>query len=279
MWKAISALALGLLWPQDPVAPATAWQMQTDVSSVLRTWRIKGTLVCPHKGRKYPCLWVENAFPCGLIELVRRSRASQVLEAAGWTKALPEAGGHGEAGLRYLEARVLGAVPQLLSESEFPIARPRAQGTQVHYLSELDRTGWRKPAWDRLLKAPFVPRKLCERNPAQPGCAGIWGSLYPRTGFVEHPSEGMAAALLAMRAGRVASDPPGRVTLAPYPYEPRVGHHLQMIRPQWRPGTAMGYPVAPDLFAGSATGSYLFVHLGIFEECRRCLSPRLVGPR
>ncbi len=52
-----------------------------------------------------------------------------------------------------------------------------------------------------------------------------------------------------------------------------------MIRPVRRKAVRIGADGPIDEGALSMAGAYLFVHLGIFEECRRCLPPRLVGPR
>jgi hypothetical protein len=273
-----AAIIAGLLFPQDVPEPSATLAARTDLSAIFRSWRIKGVLSCPHKGRTRHCLWVENAFPCGLIETVRRPGASLVAEAQPAVRAIRTTSGHGEGGLNFADARVHTLVPFPPDFIGIPIAKPWPQGFRVNYVSELDAIGWRIDWWDRILK----PTRLavgCETFPLQPGCAGAWGAYYPRTGFVLQPSEPKAAHLQAVRAGRVASDPVGRVVLVPYPFEPRTGHYLQMLRPTWRPAIAIGAQGEIDKGAGSPTGSYLFLHLGIFEECHRCLPPRLVGAR
>jgi hypothetical protein len=273
-----AALLAGLILPQDIPEPSATVLARTDLSAIFRSWRIKGVLSCPHKGRTRHCLWVENAFPCGIFEVVRRPGASLVVEAQPAARGLRSTGGHGEGGLSFADVRVHSVVPYPPDFIGIPIAKPWPMGFRVNYLSELDAIGWRIDWWDRILR-PSLPAFECETRPFQPGCAGTWGAYYPRTGFLLQPSEPKAAYLQAVRAGRVASDPAGRVVVSPYLFEPRTGHYLQMIRPSLRPAIAIGSPGAIDAGAGSATGSYLFLHLGIFEECHRCLAPRLVGPR
>lgn len=276
--RSAAALLAGLLFPQDIPEPASTLAARADLGSILRTWRLKGVLSCPHKGRTRHCLWVENAFPCGIFEVAQRPGASLVVEAQSLARGLRSTGGHGEGGLRFADARVHTLVPFPPDLLGLPIAKPWPQGFRVNYLSELDPVGWRIDWWDRLLR----PTRLalgCEFQPAQAGCAGVWGPYYPRTGYVLHQSEPMAAFLQAVRAGRVASDPAGRGVLSRYAFEPRTGHYLQLVRPVLRPAIPIGAPGPIDAGAVSRTGSYVFLHFGIFEECRRCLPPRLVGPR
>ena len=278
MTRMAAALMAGLLFPQDIPEPASTITARADLSAIFRSWRIRGVLSCPHKGRTRHCLWVENAFPCGIIEVVRRPGASLVAEAQAAVRGVRTTAGHTEGGLSFADARVHTIVPFPPDFIGIPIAKPWPSGFRVNYVSELDAVGWRIDWWDRTLR-PSLAAIGCEAQPLQPGCAGTWGAFYPRTGFLQQPSEPKAAYLQAVRAGRVASDPAGRVVLSPYLFEPRTGHYLQMIRPVLRPAIAIGSPGEVDAGAGSATGSYLFLHFGIFEECHRCLPPRLVGPR
>ncbi len=146
--------------------------------------------------------------------------------------------------------------------------RPRGPFFRVNYVSELDALGWRTGLLD-LLRAP------------EADCACAWGRYVPRTGFVAHQSEVMAAHLQALRGGRVASSPFGRIVLSPYPFEPRTGHYIQRVSPAGPGCVRIGEPDVRGLEAGALSphGAYLFVHFGLFEECRRCLEPRVVGPR
>lgn len=269
-WKVLSLVALCSLQdrlPYEGSLTAATVLTRLDISCVLRTWKIKGVLVCPWKGRKYPCLWVENAYPCGLLEVVRQPFRSHLAELP----ALPArnfTSGHGEGGLQFAEARVLTYVPPFPEDLEIPIAAPRGPQYRINYLSELDAPGWRTGLLDLLFSS------------ARP-CAGPWGCYVPRSGFVQQQSEVIAAHLQGLRAGRVASSPWGRVVIQPYEYEPRTGHYLQMVSPVVRACVSIGHPDvrALEAGAGSRHGAYLFVHWGLFEACKRCLAPRLLPPR
>ena len=81
--KILSAAALCLLQdrlPYEGTIPATAVIPRLDVTCILRTWRIKGGMVCPWRFHMKPCLWVENAYPCGLLEVVRQPMKSHLPE-------------------------------------------------------------------------------------------------------------------------------------------------------------------------------------------------------
>ena len=74
-------------------------------------------------------------------------------------------------------------------------------------------------------------------------------------------------------AGRAASSPLGRVVLSTYPYEPRTGHYLQMLRPSYRTCLPIGSPriMLYEKGAGSSFGAYAFLHYGVFIACSGCL--------
>ena len=93
MMRIVAALLAGLVFPQEIPEPASTIAARADLSAVFQSWRIKGVLSCPHKGRTRHCLWVENAFPCGIIEIVRRPGASLVGEAQGAVRGLRGIGG------------------------------------------------------------------------------------------------------------------------------------------------------------------------------------------
>lgn len=240
---------------------------QLDISCILRTWRIKGVLVCPYRGDIVPCLWVENAYPCGILEVVRQSWRSHLIETS-FLPMRPSPAGHNETGLQYAEARVFTFIPPFGRDLQIPLAVPEGPFLQVHYYSELDAFGWRRGLLDLLFAPP-------------PDAVGAWGCSVPRTGFVVQPSEVLAAHLQAVRAGKVAAWPAGRVVLGAYPFEPRTGHYLQRIAPSRRPAVTIGHPDLRALETGALSphGAYLWVQFGLFEECERCLPPRLLGPR
>lgn len=268
-WKILSFAALCLLQerlPYQGTTPAVAVISKLDLTAVLRTWRIKGVLWCPWMGHSKPCLWVENAYPCGLLEVVRQQFRSHLPELPP-IPMKSTTSGHNQNNLQFAEARVFTFVPPIVQQLEIPIAAPRAQ-FMINYVSELDAFGWRTGLLDSLFSA--------NRE-----CAGNWGCYYPRRGFVEQPSEVLAAHLQALRGGRVASLPFGRVVIMPYSFEPRTGHYLQMISPVVRPAVSIGYPDLKELEEGNGSpyGAYLFVHWGLFDECRNCTKPRLLPPR
>lgn len=268
--KILSLAALCLLQDRLPyegsISPLGVLP-KLDLTCILRTWKIKGVLVCPWKGRKKPCLWVENAYPCGLLEVVRQPFKSHLA-------ALPKfasrkiTSGHNEANLQFAETRVFTFVPPFVQNLEIPIAAPRGQQFMLNYVSELDGAGWRTGLLDLLMR----PSKEC---------AGKWGCYSPRSGFVEQPSEVIAAHLQALRGGRVAARPFGRVVLSPYSYEPRTGHYIQMVSPTVKSCVSIGHSDHKRLEAGGGSkhGAYLFVQWGLFEECKRCLPTRFLPPR
>lgn len=222
-----------------------------DLSLVLRTWRVKGVLYCPR-----PCVWVENAYPTGLLEISRQTMKSRIVPLPfkmRTTSSHTNSEDGGGATLQFAEARVFYFVPPLDFEL---IAKPRS-GFYLTYVSELDAVAWRSPFVDQLLLRS------------------------PRIGFITQDSEVLAAYEQALRGARVAAAPAMRVVLGRYPYEPRTGHFIQMIHPQARPAITIGSRNYEKMErqALSLDGSYVFVHYGIFESCRRCLPTRLVGPR
>jgi hypothetical protein len=231
-----------------------------------------------------------------LIEVVRQGFRSHLAEMQGFSKGLDPlrrlvpSSSHsplsGDGTLnQFAEARVYTFVVPApgIEATPIPLARPWGPLFQVDYLSELDFLGWRNPAIDMLTspEAWVSSVKSCDRTPDLAFCAGTWGSYFPRIGFVNHPSPVIAAHLQALRAGRASSRPFGRAVIAPYPFEPRTGHYLQMIRPLWRPSISIGLPMTKLIEAGaySPHGAYLFMHYGIFETCRGCMPVILTGPR
>ena len=270
LWKILSALALCLLQdrlPYEGSIPVPAVVPRLDLTCILRTWRVKGVLACPYKGDTKPCLWVENAYPCGLLEVVRQTGKSHLFPSLPvGTKRTTS--GHGESQLQFSDARVFTFVPPFVQDLEIPIAAPRGPTFTLNYVSEIDAPGWRSGLLDLLFPQPM-------------DCAGNWGCYTPRIGFIQQQSEVLAAYLQALRAGRVASWPIGRVAVSPYSFEPRTGHYLQMVSPVPRSCVSIGHPdlKALETGAGSPYGAYLFVHWGLFEACKRCLPPRLLPPR
>lgn len=255
-----------------------------DASVIARTWRVKGVMFCPK-----PCLWVENAYPVGIFEVTRQPFRFDVAPLPGLSKALADKvkefssnhsnpQDHSGSSLEFADSRVYTFIPPL--EPGFVIAKPKGPVFSVNYISELDALGYRHEFIDNLRFSTETAAN-CEKNPAHPACAGRWGNFYPRTGFVTRDSEVLSSFLIALRSARAASDPWGRVVLSRYPFEPRVGHYMQLVSPVKRPAVPIGNSKLEDLErgAGAKDGHYTSVHYGIFEACNPCLPPRLVGPR
>lgn len=277
-----AAAAAAAAWggAQDAAGAAGA----TDLSLILRTWRVRGAMACPD-----PCLWVENAFPVGILEVARRPFRSALAEFDAALAPLRRLGGTtsshtgpsdgSESALQFAEARAYEFVHPWDAKA---IARPERSGVGVRYVSELDRLAWRSPLPDLLLHGAAAAT-LCDAPPRPARiCAGTWGNYYPRHGFVVRDSEVLAAYLQALRAGRAASDPRGRVVLARYPFEPRTGHWIQMIDPVRRPPVRIGAADPALLEKGGSLardGGYVFVHFGLFERCAGCLPGRLLPER
>ncbi len=298
------ALILALAVPQeDTIRPYAGTEslasltLAIDVSCILRSWRILGVLACPSpNGGVTTCLITENAYPVGILEAVRQPWGTHLVEAAPFFslfEAIPRFGrtashtnGAGDGTrLQFAEAHAFEFVPDLAIQNALPLAKPRGDLFDLSYLSEIDGYFWRTGLADALL-APeeAIGRALlpaCSVVPRPSDCAGTWGSWFPRIGFTVHPSEVLASYLTALRAGRVASRPLGRAVLSSYPYEPRTGHYVQMVRPSRRACVPIGSPRGRAIEAGALSlhGAYLFIHFGIFRECRGCLPVHLVEPR
>jgi len=304
MKQACMAFVLTLILPQESAKLPYESTMNTatmilsvDVTCILRSWRILGVLVCPSPaGGVTTCLITENAYPCGIVEAVRQPYGTHLQEASAVFSALEAAPRFGQTAshtngagdgtkLQFAESHAFEFVPDLQITSTLPLAKPNGNTFNVSYVSEIDGYFWRTGIAETLsdpeqaLKRSLLP--ACAVAPRPTDCAGTWGPWSPRIGFAVHPSEVMASYLTALRAGRVGSSPMGRVVLSRYPYEPRTGHYVQMVRPSWRPCFSIGSPLVREIEAKalSMEGAYLFIHLGIFRECRGCLPVHLVEPR
>jgi hypothetical protein len=274
LWLLTQALA------QDRPASIAATLADVDWSVILRSFRIKGVLFCPD-----PCVYVENAFPVGIFEVTRREFHTNLAELQPLLKPFKQkpsshsdSQDRSDSTLQFAEAHVFEFVPPI--DLGF-LAKPSGAPLALNYLSEVDRWAWRNPAFDWLVYPMFVGI-LCDggMGPLR-ACAGPWGNYYPRHGFVTRDSEVMAAYLQALRAGRAASGPGLRIVPKSYPFEPRTGHYIQMVSPVRRAAVTIGNRniAAIEAGAGAKDGTYRFVHFGVFEACRGCVSTRLVGDR
>jgi hypothetical protein len=266
---------------------------QIDVSCILAHWQIVGAMVCSHGLDVHFCLIYQNPYPVGVVESVRRAGTTHVREAGaylagfsrlplfGRTSSATTAQATGSA-MQFSETHAWAYVPEL-GLSDTTIAKPQTQHfMSPAYFSELDGFFWRTP-WADPLEAPRLPLSKtvsCSQVPRPEDCAGTWGPWYPRTGFLTHPSEVLASQLLGLRGGRIAADPGIRACAGKYPYEPRTGHFIQMIRPLWKPCASIGTPWVRPLEAGAGQpeGAYLYVHFGVFIECQGCFPALLQVP-
>jgi hypothetical protein len=253
-WKVVS-----LAWALGGEESIPTLVPKVDYACILRTWRIRGVRVCMNDGRPTTCLIIENAYPCGILETVRKPATSHLQEVDALLSNVPVPSTSSHTGsLQFAETRVHTFVPALPFPSPLPLAVPHGPLFQPDYFSELDALGWRIDWLDRFLL---------------PGCepAGAWGFYSPRTGFVDNSNEVIASYLMMLRAGRAANDPRGRITVARYDFEPRTGHYVQPILPKRKQCVSIGAPpriVETDALAKD--GSYLLIHFGIFEVCHGC---------
>lgn len=240
--------------------------LEVDYPCILKTWRIRGVRVCARWDGPHACLIIENAYPCGIFEVVRKAGTSHLKEVGLLLGRLPMPTTSSHTGtLQFAEAHVYTFVPPFPFDTVLPLAMPVGPLFQVDYLSEADPLGWRIDWLDRFLLPACVEQ------------AGAWGSYSPRSGFAADSNEVIASYLTALRAGRVANDPRGRFRFAPYDFEPRTGHYLQPIRSSC---LAIGSPprfIETD--ALSKDGAYFLIHFGIFEVCQGCDPVRLAEGR
>jgi hypothetical protein len=302
----LSFLLFGLVTraPAAPQAEAATYEGvmnsgslygEVDTACILRTWRIVGVFVCSHGFDITTCLIVENAYPSGVLEVVRRPYTTHLSEGEATLKPFRAQKAYGQTSshttdpsmgtaLQFTEAHAFQFVPDLgLDGSEYAV--PYGSTVPViAYASELDGYSWRTGLADFMAEPFLAMRKAlpsCSTVPEPITCAWSWGSYFPRIGFAQHPSEVMAGHLLALRAGRVAAMPGTRVALGSYPIEPRTGHYLQIVRPLWRSCMSIGWPATRLIETGelSLEGAYLFLHFGVFRACNGCFPAFLVEPR
>src|SRR5262249_26313130 len=121
--------------PYEGTLSISATYGLVDVTCILSTWRILGTLACPTpEGGVRVCLLVENAYPTGILEVIRQEYRSHYAEMSGVLSAMQPttlSGGSASAtaktgggdALQFSESRVYTFVPDLgLSNSEIPLA-------------------------------------------------------------------------------------------------------------------------------------------------------------
>ncbi len=225
------------------------------------SWKITGPCLC---NPTTPCLSVEYFEPTHLIEVVKQPGTTTIPVLGTLLKAglsalgvsLFGGGGSGSSAgagmtnLDYAEVHVW-SFPQVLGGPCTKCAPVNAIPV-LHYASEADAPAWRTSTAPLGIAPPVLLP------------VGVWGMLFPRTGFVIHSSPPVAAALRAFRAVNIASLP---VTLLPAPeahviISPALGITgcLQMASPKQTPCFPVGTPgTVWEQGAVSATGSYVFL--------------------
>src|SRR4029077_9972486 len=117
-----------------------------DLTLILRSWRAKGILACTHGFDVRVCLWVENAYPCGIFEVLRKPYTTQLAEMQLMIKALAPiqlatigssshspVAGDGTTN-QFGDSRVYTFVPDIgLSNTDIPIAIPGPMKFQPNY--------------------------------------------------------------------------------------------------------------------------------------------------
>lgn len=257
-----------------------------DYRGILATYRIIGTSQCYIGGTLVKCIKIENAFPCGVFEVVRRRFATRLEDmketmsdyAREFTKIYSS---HTPASLpgsnlQFADVHVYTFVP--MSELPVILSSPLPTQLTLNFLSELAGTYWKDGRNDSLMLGlrGILGWSDCEsvtkKKSSVSGCAGSWGSYYPRIGYFSHSNQVRSAFVQALRAGRAANDGMLYPTSG-YPFEPRTGHYIQLISPQRTGILTIGYSNI-DKIMTSNDGYYLLMHYGIFRSCPPC---KLIG--
>jgi hypothetical protein len=270
----------------------------TDYSCLLRHWRIVGVCVCIRMGKPIISIRVRNPYPTLVLESSRQDYQSAIAEVnAALALLKPTAGAvsdellktrrntsshtsgpQGGRSTQFAEARVMEFAPPVnLVATGLPVALPctEAKPLSLLYVSELDAFGWRHEFLDALFYVAMTAGVPCDVQWAGnlQGCAGPWGSYYPRVGWATHSSSVITAYVQSLRAARVATEPAmGRVVLSRGAYPPRTGHYIQLVEPKPGACRTIGTPdvLGVELGNGSSSGRFIFIVFGVFERCIGC---------
>ncbi len=226
--------------------------------------------------------------PVLLVETTRRSGVSGIMEyksvVAAMAGSRAEASACGAAGqadttnLHLNEAHVFGFpfsdTFSLMVEA--PCEGLPDLGSAISYISEQDRDEWRRARYE--MKHPLAQMTakvapVCARYGALfPGlCLGVWGPLYPRTGFVVHASPATASAVAAFRAVDIAALKPQtpHQVVAPVLFWPDVRFdRLQMVSPVKQRCMAVGAdPALWDNGVNARDGRFVWIYWRKKECC------------
>ena len=116
----------------------------------------------------------------------------------------------------------------------------------ANYISEYDFMQWRSNYYDSYSLKDVIIALAKGEKPIERS-ADSWGNFFPRSGFVLSENYFRSMMLIALRAGRCASDPfratpfkieldidKGKSSFSATPntaHEPRTGHYMQLISP------------------------------------------------
>jgi hypothetical protein len=203
-----------------------------------------------------------------------------------WTGATAAGKQHGEIALQYDDALAypfpVGALMELAG-FDF-VCTPedlRSMTTfsaTAAYSSYLDEAAWRQGGIESLLAGIFAPLTpavlaLCAGNSALAGvdipglgniCMGVWGPLFPRTGWLVHPSEPVGSAAAAYRAAHILSHPEllwGRVAIPALDFSASTSDKQNLVVPRTTPCIRPGaVPLAWESGTQATSGHYVWVY-------------------
>lgn len=227
---------------------------------------------CPVHADKNITLWAGNVdwscakpkppFPCAMPEpgiFLRYWEPVLVMETVKPSQGWQSMGG---GNLQFHEVHLYD-FPLKLAEDIVACPSLPNMTLGVHYLSEMDSSQWRSSKE----KGLFADR------------VGVWGPLFPRSGFLVHPSSAVSSALDALRAVSIASDviPRGHIVESPLDFQMNMSiDQMQMVYPAktmcMEPGRDLRYwnPRVRE----SKDGEYVW----IFWHYRECCKPVVPPP-
>lgn len=138
----------------------------------------------------------------------------------------------------------------------------------IRYLSELDSIFWRRGLFEQNLPQT----QAAARSPAFH--IGVWGPLYPRTGFVIAVSSAVSSAIDALRAVSIAGFPLGHIVESPLDFQMNMSvDKMQMLHPEksmcMSPGTD---PRVWEPGRVSKDGNYVWLYWR-YRECCKTIVP------
>ncbi len=106
----------------------------------------------------------------------------------------------GEGGLRFQEAHVYDFPAKMFIDKAL-CPNPTNTTLGVRYLTEMDSVEWRTTQSEEFLPQSQMAIAIKSND------LGLWGSLFPRSGYVINPSDPIASVLVMMRAVSIAGLP------------------------------------------------------------------------